>query len=136
ALLGVELLEPYLLPPALAATLIGAVAVARDRAGRLFYAIGLASSVVPSLVLLAVSRGAAELETWRTVLLLAASLLLIGIGLLLRRTRLAALVVPTLLVSVLAAAAGAVLAVRVGVGATGMQLPPGSDAILVALGLS
>jgi len=99
---GIEVVEPYLLPPALAMVLVGAILVARGRTGQTLAATGLALAVVPSLAVLVTNGsaglgsagfGGAQLESvrfglaqfgpvipWRAYGLLAAALLLVLAG--------------------------------------------------------
>lgn len=119
AIQGVDIVEPYLLPPALAALIVGATFVARGRDGVTLFATGLAVAVLPSLAVLAVSPPSfTPTLPWRTSCLLAASALLIVLGLLLRRgtlsPRFTVLRMPTLVIATCAAGAGAVQAVRWG----------------------
>ncbi len=138
---GVDAVEPYLLPPALAAALVGAILVARGRRGLPLYATGLALAVATVLVLLALEGGLV-----RGGALLAASWALVALGWAygsltgrLRRTgsawrhawRLRALRPATYAVALGAGAAGAVLGVRLGLG-----LDAASDPlVLVCLGV-
>ena len=122
ALAGISLLEPYILPPAIAAAIIGAISVARRLPGTALYSIGLACAVVPSVVMLAVAGNSAHDNIpWRAIGLLVGSLLLVIIGWALSRrserpvaVRLSALRIPTLAAAVAAAASGAIQAVRFG----------------------
>ncbi|HEY4268501.1 MAG TPA: hypothetical protein VGM94_09955 [Galbitalea sp.] len=119
----VTVLEPYILPPALAAAIIGFIAIIRKLPGIGLYSIGLVWAVVPSLVVLAATGNGGDGTTpWRAVALLAGAFLLLVAGLALGRDseravaqRLSVLTLPTLGVSALAAAAGAIQAVRFGV---------------------
>ena len=118
----VTVLEPYILPPALAAAIIGFIAIIRKLPGLGLYSIGLVCAVVPSLVVLAASGNGGDGTTpWRAVALLAGAFLLLVAGLVLGRDserpvaqRLTVLTLPTLGVSALAAAAGAIQAIRFG----------------------
>jgi hypothetical protein len=136
ALAGVDMAEPYILPPALVAATIGAILVARGRPGIGVPAIGLfsaalAAAVIPSLVIFAVvgdSRDDAQL--WRGIALVAASLVLLVLGALVRGIRaesrlalLARLRVPLLVVAIAAAAAGPEQAVRWGLGLDRSPVP-------------
>jgi len=118
ALNTVTELEPYILPPALAAAAIGVLAVSRGRNGLGFYAAGLAVAAgTPLLVLARSGNGAGSVE-WRTYGLLAAAVVLVAAGLLLERVvKLARLREATLFVGLGAASAGVVQAVRYGTGA-------------------
>jgi hypothetical protein len=118
ALVGVAVPEPYILPPALAAVVLGAISVGRKLPGSRLYSIGLAFSVVPSLFLLA---GSGPGLSWRVVGLLSGSaVLVLAGGTLSRRSdrpmmqRLGTLRTPTLLFGMVAASAGAVEAIRLG----------------------
>jgi len=117
ALNTVTQLEPYVLPPALAAAAIGAIAVWRGRNGLGFYAAGLAvAAATPLLVLATIGNGAGTVE-WRAYGLLAGALLLVVAGLVLARVaKLARLREATLFVGLGAASAGLVQAVRYGSG--------------------
>ena len=132
ALAGVRVPEPYILPPALVAAIIGAVLVGRGRPGIGLPALGLfstalAAAVIPSLAIFAVvgdgtaRAGLPGPELWRGVALAGAAIVLIVLGALVRRVRaesrfalLARLRVPLLVVAIAAAAAGPVQAVRWG----------------------
>ncbi|HET8928649.1 MAG TPA: hypothetical protein VFN24_12595 [Microbacterium sp.] len=122
-LTGVGIVEPYLLPPALAAAVIGAVLTARSRGGSAavpLYAAGLALAVVPMLVLLAAVGTPADSgggTAWRAFGLLGASWALLAAGGVFGRVpRLRPLRLPTLAAAIAAGAAGAVQGVRLGVG--------------------
>lgn len=80
AMLGVEVVEPYTLPPAIAAIVVGAILVARGRRGLALAATGLACALVPSLVLLAAWGSESGAFPWRTAALLAASVALLVSG--------------------------------------------------------
>ncbi|SIT84199.1 SCO7613 C-terminal domain-containing membrane protein [Microbacterium sp. RU33B] len=135
---GVTEIEPYLLPPAVAAALVGAVLTARAKRGVPLYTAGLAVGIVPLLALSAVDGPPA-----RALGLIGASWLLVAIGFafgaVARRTggmwrhawRLRALRIPTFAAAVVAAAASAVQGVRFGLG-----LDTAPDALfLTCLGL-
>ncbi|MEZ5191013.1 MAG: hypothetical protein R2717_09435, partial [Schumannella sp.] len=131
ALQGVTLIEPYLLPPALALALIGVIVTARGALGLPLYATGLGTAIVPVLGILAITgNGEDAVVPWRAFALLAAAWLLLLIGALLGRgsrewmTRLTALRVPTLLGAIAAGAAGAIQAVRYGIGADQIDVEP------------
>jgi hypothetical protein len=124
-ILGVQVLEPYLLPPAIAAAIIGAVAVLRKLPGIALYSVGLACAAVPSLVVLA-GWGNGAVAPWRTYGLLAGAVLLIVFGALAARrqpgSRFGMLATPTLLVGIVAAAAGSAEASRVAFGSDRLWL--------------
>lgn len=132
-LLGVTAIEPYVLPPALASAVVGAVFVARGLPGRLFYAVGLLAFVGTPLGVLAVTGdGASGNERWRVFALLGFAAVLTLLAFVLRdRRRFVALVSPTIAAGVLAAAAGAVQGVRMGLGLDPADPQP---ALLPALG--
>ena len=119
ALNTVTELEPYILPPALAAAALGAIAVARGKNGLGFYATGLAvATATPLLVLLRSGNGEGSAVEWRTYGLLAGAVVLVAAGLLLERSvKLARLREATLFVGLGAASAGVIQAVRYGTGA-------------------
>ncbi|MDQ1563298.1 MAG: hypothetical protein QOI14_249 [Actinomycetota bacterium] len=121
AIVGVSVLEPYILPPALAAAIVGAISVARKLPGTALYSIGLACAVLPSLVVLAVAGNGSPDVAWRAYGLLAGAIVLLIVGALLAQPskrpaahRLKSLQVPTLVVAMFAAAAGTIEAVRLG----------------------
>jgi hypothetical protein len=121
ALAGVAVVEPYVLPPAVAAIVVGTVLTARGRDGMPLVATGLAAAVAPTLVILAAAgNGEGAVLPWRALAMLAASLVLLAIGLLVTRRpgatvpRLGALRIPVLVVAIGAAAGGAIQAVRIG----------------------
>ena len=139
ALAGITVIEPYLLPPALAAAIVGAISVGRRLPGVGLYSIGLACAVVPSLVTLAIVGGS-DGAPWRTAGLLAGAVVLGTLGAIpasrsKRRfiRRLGMLRTPTLLIAILTASAGTVAAVRLGLS---LDAAPSSPVILPALALS
>lgn len=122
ALNAIDSVELFLMPPALAGAVIGAVAVGRGRNGLGFYSLGLGIAALTPLGMLAV-RGNPEESSieWRTLALLAGSVLLTVLGGLAGRipessrfARLSRLQAPTLLVAIGAASAGTVQALRYG----------------------
>lgn len=124
ALAGIDVLEPYLLPPSVAAAIVGIILTARGAKAEPLYATGLAVAIAPILVVLAVfGTGADAAAPWRGYGLVAAAWLLLALGVLLgrgapaRAPRLRALRVPTLAVAITAGAAGMVQGVRFGLGA-------------------
>ncbi|MDJ0338617.1 hypothetical protein [Cryobacterium sp. PH31-O1] len=124
ALAGISTLEPYLLPPSLAAAVIGLILTTRGSRAVWLYTTGLVVAVAPILVVLAVSgTDAATLAPWRGYGVVAASWLLLGLGVFLGRGAPASvelrrvLQIPTLGVAIVAGAAGAIQGVRFGLGA-------------------
>jgi len=134
AIVGVEVVEPYLLPPAAAAMIVGAVLVARRRSGprvrpaAALFATGLAIAIVPSLAILALTGNGTgtvlgttgDPQLWRALALTVASIVLTGLAAFTTRekgatpTRFEGIRVPLLLGAVIAAAAGVVQGVRWG----------------------
>lgn len=127
---GVDVVEPYLLPPALGAAFVGAVLTARDARGLPLYAVGLLAAVTPLLVLAAVVG-----PPTRAIGLVAASWILLALGGVLgrgagdRAERLRSLKPVTLVTAIVAAAAGAVAGVRLG---SGLDVAPGEMPLIVA----
>ena len=109
--------EPYILPPALAGAIIGAIGIALGRPrGLWYYWAGLGIATVSTLGLLAIrGNGVNAVFPWRTAGLLAFAVLLIAIGALVGRfPRLAALRLPSLVIAIVSAAAGMVQGIRFG----------------------
>ncbi|WP_106816288.1 SCO7613 C-terminal domain-containing membrane protein [Microbacterium timonense] len=145
-ILGVAGPEPYLLPPALAAAVVGAVLTARGTRAVGLYTVGLTVAVVP--VLLALAAGATtalpgELTagasgTARASALMITAWALVAASVVVTRSarpwvrRLRVLRAPTLAVAVVAAAGAAVQGVRWGLG---LDAPPTDPAIVAALSL-
>ncbi|MGO2746593.1 SCO7613 C-terminal domain-containing membrane protein [Microbacterium sp.] len=141
---GVDLLEAYLLPPALAAVLTAVILAARaPNRNRLdvrgLYAAGLGVAIVPSLVLLVIApadAGDGVGVPWRAIALLAAGGVLLGVGARLapqgrklapqrregERRRLASLAPATFVAAGVAAVAGPVQGIRLGLGVDGAPL--------------
>jgi hypothetical protein len=124
----IDVLEPYLLPPTLAAVIIGLILTARGRQAMALFATGLIVAVAPILVVLAVfGSGDLALAAWRGYGLIAASWLLFSLGTVLgrgssaRAKSLRALRMPTLSVAIAAGAAGAVQGVRFGIGVDAVE---------------
>lgn len=124
AIAGVDVLEPYLLPPSVGAVIVGMILTVRGGRAVPLYATGLAVAVAPILVVLTIfGTGSDALAPWRGYGLGAASWLLLGFGILLSRGsstrahRVRALRVPTLAVAIVAGGAGMVQGVRFGLGA-------------------
>jgi hypothetical protein len=122
ALGEIDTVELYLMPPALAGAIIGAVAVGRGRRGLGFYAVGLSVAVAAPLGMLEVfGNPTGPSVQVRTVGLLIGAVLLTVIGGLAPRipetsrfVGLRRLSVPTLFVAIGAASAGVVQAIRHG----------------------
>ncbi|WP_439593693.1 hypothetical protein [Microbacterium sp.] len=133
-LTGVATVEPYLLPPALGVAVVGAILTARGVRSLPLYAAGLSIAVIPLVVLTAVTgpplRGYALVAAAWALVALAA--LFGGPSRLARRMRV--LRPATLAVAVVAAAAGAVLGVRFGLGLA--PVPEGVPTIVAALGIA
>lgn len=147
ALNGVTLIEPYLLPPALAAAVIGAILVARgSRRATALYATGVFVAVVPIVVILGVAGSrdpgafvdaASPALPWRALGLLAASIVLLALGALAGRgQRIAVLAPSTLAVAIVAAAAGALQGMRYGWRLDSLPGIEDSSVMLVALALA
>ncbi|GGF05246.1 SCO7613 C-terminal domain-containing membrane protein [Mycetocola zhadangensis] len=124
ALADITVLEPYLLPPSLAAATIGLILTARGHTAMPLYATGIVMAVAPTLVALTVSgTPVTALAPWRGYGLVAASWLLLGLGNLLGRGATAragllrTLRVPTLFVAIATGAAGAIQGIRFGLDA-------------------
>ena len=135
ALNTVTELEPYILPPALAAAAIGAIAVGRGKNGLGFYATGLAvAAATPLLVLARSGNGDGSAVEWRAYGLLAGAVVLVAAGLVLGRVvKLARLREATLFVGLGAASAGVVQAVRYGTGADFSIYGRGEEVMLPTL---
>lgn len=136
---GVTLIEPYLLPPAIALAIIGVIVTARGGTGVPLYATGLGVSVIPVLGILAVvGSGDSSEVPWRAYALLAAAWVLLLIGAVIGRgsrpwmQRLAVLRTPTLAAAIIAASAGTIQALRFGLSLD--DLPVDALGLLVSLG--
>ncbi len=132
----IDVLEPYVLPPALGAAAVGIALLARGRNGRALASTGLAVAVAPTLAMLAVAGG-----LWRVAGLLAASAALWATARVIppasgRATPLAALRAPALLLAILAAAAGPVQGTRFGWGADPLSPEIGSGILLFVVCLT
>lgn len=116
-IVGIDVIEPYLLPPALGAALVGAILTARGARGLPLYAAGLFAAAVPLLVLVAVVG-----PLNRAIGLVAASWVILALGELLgrgggeRADRLRSLRPITFAAAIVAGAAGPVAGVRLGSG--------------------
>ncbi|WP_146073451.1 SCO7613 C-terminal domain-containing membrane protein [Cryobacterium sp. N22] len=170
AIRGIEVIEPYVLPPALAMVIVGAILVARGRPGQMLATTGLALAVVPSLLVLGTngSAGFGAVTPWRAYGLLAAALILVVIGFTIVRATagsgtasagtaptytsptgtvptgtvptgligLRSLIGSTAVVATLAAAAGAVQAMRWGLGMDDLTATPQTGVMLPVLLIS
>ena len=143
-IIGVSLLEAYLLPPALAAALVAAILVSRGARALPLYAAGLGLAILPSLLQFTFSGVASPIAgytsgptgdtepglPWRSLGLIVAAGLLLMLALVLRqlgagatsrvstRARLTSrLSAPTFAMAALAAVAGPVQGIRLGLGA-------------------
>ncbi|SEO00419.1 SCO7613 C-terminal domain-containing membrane protein [Cryobacterium luteum] len=142
AIAGISALEPYLLPPSLAAATIGLIRTKRGFRAVPLFTTGLVVAVAPILVVLAVSgTGTAALAPWRGYGLVAAAWLLLGLAVVLgrgssaRAESLGVLQLPTLAVAVAAGAAGAIQGVRFGLGADTIQTG-GVPLVLLCFGIA
>lgn len=122
---GVDLLEAYLLPPTLGAALVGLLLTLRGRRSTALFSAGLLTAVAPLLAVVAVAGSDAEQPAvaWRVGGLLAASWALLLSEMLLGRVRagsrlhrLGALRIPILAAAALAATAGPLQGIRIGLG--------------------
>jgi hypothetical protein len=139
-LAGVQVAEPYVLPPALALAVIGVLLAARGGAGLPLVATGLACAVLPTLVLLAVVGPGDGILPWRTHGLLGGALVLhalsgLAAGRADRHGRLAGLHLPVLAAAIVASAAGAVEGMRWAARGDALAIPS-SQLILPVLGLA
>ncbi len=131
-LVEVDVVEPYVLPPALAAAIIGVIGLVRGRSGRAPAALtiaGIGAGVLSTLVALAIS-GSGNLwvlwlglpVSWRAIGLAVAAIAFLSIATGLREAppRLRVLRTALLVATIVAAAGPAVQAVRWGAGADGI----------------
>ncbi|KQO99573.1 SCO7613 C-terminal domain-containing membrane protein [Leifsonia sp. Leaf264] len=137
AIAGIDVIEPYVLPPAIVAALVGTILVARGRRGVPLATTGFASAVVPSLAALAVAGSGPDAAfPWRTAALLGAAVLLLVFVVLVTRpvgepgTRLSSLGLPVAVIAIAAAGAGAVQGIRYGLE---LDPPPGAGAAQLML---
>ncbi|MFF2371993.1 SCO7613 C-terminal domain-containing membrane protein [Agromyces sp. NPDC058110] len=146
AIRGVAVIEPYTLPPAVAAITVATVMLARRGRGRELLASGLAVAVLPSLVALAALGSESDVAPWRTLGLLAGALLLLAAAAFLgtdtgERMRRLGVVRPLVFTAaVVAASAGAIQGVRWALGAdpapdwtTPVMVPVLAVAVIAAL---
>lgn len=111
-ILGIDVVEAYALPPALAAAAVGVVLEALRRDGRTLVASGLSCAVAPSVVALAIDGGGARFAglVVSATALAAVALALPG------RSAIARLRAPSASAALVASAAGPVQAARLGSG--------------------
>lgn len=144
-LIGVDLLEAYLLPPTLGAALIAVLLTLRGARATGLYAAGLLVAIIPLLAIVVVVEPDAEGQVavpWRVGGLLAAGWLLLGLGWFFGRTdaagrvrRLRMLRIPTLAAAGLAASVGTIEGIRIGLGWDFPSLH-GAELFLACLGVS
>ncbi|MDQ0649328.1 hypothetical protein QFZ53_003524 [Microbacterium natoriense] len=125
-LIGVDLLEAYLLPPTLGAALVAVLLTLRGARAVALYAAGLVVAIGPLLAIVAVVEPDPAGQTsipWRVGGLLAAGWLLLALARFFGRSeaagrvrRLRMLRTPTLLAAGLAASVGTIQAIRIGLG--------------------
>lgn len=135
----VHVIELYLLPPAIAAVIVGAVSVIRRLPGVGLYAVGLFCAAVPTLTILAVNGNDSTIP-WRMLGLIGGSLVLVILGTFFvsrpADSRLRILATPTLVVGILAAAGGVVQAIRAARGLDTLWQHPHDPRMIVVLELS
>lgn len=157
AMLGVDVVEPYTLPPAIGAGVIATILTVRGRPGVGLFASALACAVLPSVIALAWIGDDGADVAWRLIGLLAASVALIVAGVVLAprrgvvsssalpstavpstavQSRAQALRTPLLVAAIVAAAAGPIQAVRYGLGVDPAPVADPDLVMLPALGLS
>ena len=137
AIVGVDLVEAYVLPPALITAAIGGLLLARRKAGEALASAGLAIAVLPTLALLAVVGDGGFLAfPWRALGLMAAAAICALLAALVQRrgetSRFASLRIPLSAIAYLAAAAGPIQAVRYGLE---LDLIRAEDSELMAVAL-
>lgn len=125
-IVGVDLLEAYLLPPTLGAAVVAVLMTLRGKTAVALYAAGLLVAIGPLLALVAVVEpdpaGRAEI-LWRAGGMLVCGWLLLGVSALFGRQgargrvrRLRMLRTPTLIAAGLAASVGTIQGIRIGLG--------------------
>ncbi|MEO5919877.1 MAG: hypothetical protein ABIQ01_01915, partial [Pseudolysinimonas sp.] len=134
ALAHVTAIEPYLLPPAFALAIIGAIVTGRGGRGAGLYATGLAVATVPVLGILAAAGNDDDATVgsipWRAAGLLVGAGILLVLGALMGRgdsrlaVRFRALRIPTLAVAIAAGAAGPLQGLRYGLDKDPLALAP------------
>lgn len=139
-LADVAVVEPYLLPPALATAAVGIVVAARGGRGLPLFAVALAVAVLPIGALLAVVGSAPAQTAWRGYGLVAAAWALLAVGRTIgggdapRARRLRPLRAPTFAAAIAAGAAGAVQGARWGLGLD--PLPVALTPVVVCLAIA
>ncbi|MET0974364.1 MAG: hypothetical protein ABWX82_01680 [Leifsonia sp.] len=141
AIAGIDVIEPYVLPPAIVAVVVGSILITRGRNGLPIAATGLACAVLPSLATLAATgSGQDATAPWRAIGLLCASVLLLVLVWIITRSRngvpsrLAPLGVPAAVVAAAAAAGGVIQGIRYGTGADVLPLVDPQLVMLPVLG--
>ncbi|WP_407357817.1 hypothetical protein LTA6_002142 [Microbacterium sp. LTA6] len=142
-LIGVDLLEAYLLPPALGAASVAVVLTVRGRRATGLYAAGLGAAIAPLLAALVLADARADTVPWRAAGLLAAAWVLLGLARFLgsasakaiRFRRLRVLRTSTFGAAGLAGLAGSVQGIRLGLGDDVADLH-GAILFLVCFGVS
>ena len=139
AIIDVTTIEAYLLPPAIASAVVGAVAVRRGLSGLKFFWGGLTFAVLPTIGLLAVSHSDSG-TPWRAYGLLTGSLMLIALAAYLTRhpgaSGLRSLATPTAIAGIVAASGGAIQAVRYGWSVDALSMTDPQLVLLPVLALS
>ena len=143
AIVGIDVLEPYLLPPALSAVIVGAALTARGRPAVGLFTSGLASATLPTLAILAIAGSGTPGVAWRAYGLILGAILLVVVGAWVsrftptsRRAGLRELQRPILVVAMVSTAAAAVQAVRYGRGIDPLSLADPQLGMLVVLAFS
>ncbi|GAA1246785.1 hypothetical protein JOF42_003220 [Microbacterium phyllosphaerae] len=125
-IVGVDLLEAYLLPPTLGAALVAVFLTIRGSRATALFVTGLLAAIGPILAIVALVEPDAvsqQAVSWRVAALLAAAWTLLALEVVVRRAhpgsrmhRLRALRIPTLVAAGLAAVAGPLQGIRIGLG--------------------
>lgn len=144
-LVGVDLLEAYLLPPTLGAAIVAVLLTLRGARAVALYASGLVVAIGPLLAIVAVVEPDAEGQIsvpWRVGGLLVAGWMLLALARFFGRTeaagrvrRLRMLRIPTLIAAGLAASVGTIQGIRIGLGWDFSWLH-GAGLFLMCLGVS
>jgi len=136
-ILGVTVIEPYVLPPALALAIVGIVLATREGGGLRRYGVGLSLVIVPALVAQITSETGWP-SWWRCAGLLVGAAVLLMLARAMtppthRSPGLARLALPTRAAAIVAAAAGVIEGARLGLGLDARM--PGIPVVLVCLAL-